>query len=141
MGAGGSTLGPPPGRLARSPATIVRRPVRGSTRTSGKGLLHRDVLDPGLDEPGPARAPAVVGVEVDRVRLRVQDHPARAGRARLVLGHLEQLRADAPPAVPLLDREAGELHGRADPDEAAGREDRAVLDGHEVEAVAVAPVE
>src|SRR3954470_8657058 len=37
MGSGGATVRPAPGRVARSPATTVRRPVSGSTRISGTG--------------------------------------------------------------------------------------------------------
>src|SRR4051794_36873182 len=141
MGGAGSARRPPPGRVARSEATIARRPVSGSTRTSGKRLLHRDVLDSRLDEVGAAGPVAVVSVEVDGVGLGVEDHAPPAARPRLLFGDVEELRAEAPAAVVLLDCQARELDGRARPHESARADDAALLDGDEVQALAIAAVE
>src|SRR4029453_11903125 len=61
-----------PGREPRSPATITRRPLSGSIRSSGKALLHRHVLDPLLDEGGTVLAVAGRLVQRERVRLGVE---------------------------------------------------------------------
>src|SRR5438128_1098435 len=89
---------PPPGRPARSPAMIVRSPESGSTRTSGKRLLHRQVLDAGVEEDLTPGAVAGALVEPQRRRLRGQDHLLASHRPRPALGLAEQRAADAAPA-------------------------------------------
>src|SRR2546421_3440 len=100
---------PVPGRVARSAATIVLKPVSGSMRTSGKRALHADVLDPGLHEPvaalgvpGGAVHPACAGLGVEHDALR-------PGCARLLLGEAEQAAADPASTRLAIHHEAAEL--------------------------------
>src|SRR5947209_12756388 len=96
----GSAESWPPGRPARSPAMIARCPVSGSIRTSGKRLLHRDVLDPRLAKHRATRPVAGVLIERASVGLRMEHEPAGAGGPRLGVGDLEHRRRDpAPPGV------------------------------------------
>src|SRR4051794_6704645 len=141
MGSGGVARGAPPGRVARSPATIVRRPVSASTRTSANGLLHGHVLDPGLDEHRAAGAVAVGQVEILRVGLGVEDDPSGAAAADPVVGGSEQAGGDALPAVGDVDGQAAQLHRGADEDQAQRADDAAVLDRQEVDPLAVATVD
>src|SRR4051794_17296994 len=92
-----------PGRAARSPAMIARRPVSGSMRSSGKALLHRHVGDALLDELLTANLIAAALVHGPGARLGVQADPRHSGRARLPLGQLEDRGAYAATAKVALD--------------------------------------
>src|SRR5215207_6638447 len=142
MGGGGCALKPPPGRVARSAATIDLWPVSASMRISGKALLHRHVLDPGLLEARTARRVAVPGVEALRVHLGMERDAARAGAARLGIREVEQGVPDAATARLLDDRHPAELAGAPAEQQPARPDDAvAVVHGDEVERLSVAAVE
>src|ERR1700704_3323713 len=142
MGGAGSTWKAwAPGRVARSAATIVLRPVRGSIRTSGKRPLHPDVLDPGLHEPSAALRVSGRAVHAPRAGLGVEHDALRSGGARLRLAEGEQAAADAAPARFARHHEAPELARRALEQQPAGADHRTTVDCHQVEGVVVAAVD
>ena len=75
IGSRGATSRKAPGREPRSPATITRRPVSGSMRSSGKALLHGHVLDALLHEGRSVRA------RTRRARRAAARRSARAARS------------------------------------------------------------
>src|SRR2546423_11670342 len=93
-GAGSTRKACAPGRVARSAATIVLKPVNGSTRTSGKRALHADVLDPRLRERVAVLRVARGAVDAAGAGLGVEHDALRSGGARLVLAEREQACAD-----------------------------------------------
>src|SRR5687768_8035776 len=90
---------------------IAFRPVSGSTRSSGKDLLHADVLDALLVEGLAVGHVSRVAVELHRVGLRVQAHADAAGVAGLALCLGQERGGDA--AAPMVAPDA-------QPPEAAG---------------------
>ena len=115
----GSALSPPPGRWARSPATIALKPVKGSIRISGithlggaprwsiKQLLHRDVLDSGLPEQSPPGSVSGALVELASIGLGVEHDPPRAAGPRLDVRRVEQRGRDPLPASGRREPQAG----------------------------------
>src|SRR3954447_15630592 len=115
-----------PGRAARSPAMIARRPLSGSMRSSGKVLLHRHVRDAFVHELLALHLEAAPLIERARRRLRVQPHPFRTGGAAVPLGGVENRGADSTPTCITFDRHPSELRQTVVEDEPAGPDDPAV---------------
>src|SRR5215207_298551 len=129
-----------PGREPRSPATITRRPLSGSMRSSGKPLLHGDVLDSLLDEGGAVAAVAgslvqrervCLGVQGDRLGARAHRHPVRLA---------EDGRRDAVAAPVALHGQPSEPRHLPAEQQPAGADHRAVVDRHDVGRLRVAAV-
>src|SRR5713226_4946708 len=140
-GAGSTRKACAPGRVARSAATIVLKPVSGSMRTSGKRELHADVLDPGLREPAAVFRVPGGAVQPAGAGLGIEHDALGPGGAHLLLGEGEQAAADPAAARPALHHEPAELAGRPVEQQPAGADDRAALDRHQVDRVVVAAVD
>src|SRR5204862_6174430 len=108
--------------------TIVRRPVSGSTRTSGKRLLHRHVLDAGVEEDVTARRVPRALVEAHRRGLRIEHHAVAAHRAGAALGLREPRRADAAAPRLAFHDQAAELRLAAVRQHAAGADEPVALE-------------
>src|SRR6185503_12546378 len=129
-----------PGRDPRSPATITRRPVSGSIRSSGKPLLHRHVLDALLDEGGSVLAVPGGLVQRQRVCLGVKGDRTGAGADRHAVGLAQDGRRD-PVAPPLArDGEPAEPGHVPAEQQTAGADHGAVVHGDDVGGLGVAPV-
>src|SRR4051794_6942515 len=131
-----------PGRDARSPATIARRPVSGSSRSSGKRLLHRHVWDALVHELFAACLEATALVEGARRELRMQADPPRARRPRLLLGGAQDCRTDPAPAHVVADGHPAQERQVVLEHKPARADNAPALDRHDVrrdgvEAVAV----
>src|SRR3954447_14949120 len=129
-----------PGRAARSPAMIARRPVSGSMRSSGKALLHGHVRDAFVHELLAPHLEAASLVERACRRLRVQPDPLRAGRTALALGGSDDRRTDSAPACLAIDRHAAQLRQAVVEHQPAGPEDPPALDGHQMRRLRVQSV-
>src|SRR5436190_4817995 len=140
-GAGSTRKACAPGRVARSVATIVLKPVNGSIRTSGKRPLHADVLDPRRHERVAALRVAGGAVEPAGPGLGVEHDALRPGGSGLLLAQLEQAPADAPLPGVAVDDEPAQPAGRPLEQQPAGADDGAALERDEVEGVAVAAVD
>src|SRR5262249_29311236 len=66
-----------------------------------------------------------------------EHHPPGAGPARLGVRDVQEPPADAVPAPPFHDRHSPQAPGLLAADEPAGADDRAAVDGHEVERAVV----
>src|SRR4051812_4615807 len=129
-----------PGRDARSPAMIARRPVSGSRRSSGNWLLHRHVGDALVEELVAPDLEAAALVERPRRALRVQADGLGAGPARLVLSLLEHRGADPAPAQVGLDGHAAEARDARVEDEPARAGQASVGERDDVQRLAIAAV-
>src|SRR3954454_16830105 len=140
-GAGSMRKAWAPGRVARSAATIVLKPVSGSMRTSGKRALHANVLDPGLHEPAAALRVPGGAVQPAGAGLGVEHDALRPGGVRLLLGEGEQAAADPAPPRLALHQDPAEPARRPREQQPAGADDGAALDRHQVDGFVVAAVD
>src|SRR3954447_3456475 len=129
-----------PGRAARSPAMIARRPLSGSMRSSGKALLHRHVRDAFVHELLALHLEAAPLIERARRRLRVQADPLCTGRTAVPLGGVQNRGTDSTPACIAFDRHPAQLRQAVVEDQPAGPEDPAVLDRDQMRRLRIQPV-